>query len=104
MQECDILLAGGFVATMEQGRTFWPGAVAVRGDDIVAVGASSEVESAWRAQLRLDCSAHAVLPGLVNSHVHAGMSLIRSRAGDRPLRRRLTEIVWPFAQAMDENA
>jgi 5-methylthioadenosine/S-adenosylhomocysteine deaminase len=105
-QPCDILLAGGFVVTMErpQGRTFWPGSVGIRDTDIVAVGPSAEVEAQWHARLRLDCSAHAILPGLVNSHVHAGMSLLKGRAGDRPLHRRLREVVWPFAQAMDERA
>src|SRR5262245_6086174 len=96
-QPCDILLSGGFVITMErpQSRLLWPGSVAIRGADIVAAGPSTEVEAYWRASLRLDCSTHAVLPGLVNSHVHAGMSLLKSRAGDRPLRRRLSEVVWP---------
>jgi len=105
-QPCDILLSGGFVVTMErpQSRMLWPGSVAIRGADIVAVGSSAEVEAQWRASVRFDCSAHAVLPGLVNSHVHAGMSLLKSRAGDRPLRRRLREVVWPFAEAMDERS
>ena len=105
-QPCDILLAGGFVVTMErpQGRTFRPGSVAIRDTDIVAVGSSAEVEAQWHARLRLDCSARAILPGLVNSPVHAGMSLLKGRAGDRPLHRRLREVVWPFVQAMDERA
>jgi 5-methylthioadenosine/S-adenosylhomocysteine deaminase len=87
-----------------QGRTLWPGSVAIRGADIVAVGPSAEIDGQWRSTLRLDCSAHAILPGLVNSHVHAGMSLLKGRAGDRPLHRRLREVVWPLAQAMTEKA
>ena len=110
----DLLLAGGFVVTMHRppgaagerpvGRVFHPGTVAVRDGAIVAVGPAAEVEAAWTAPERIDCARAAVLPGLVNGHVHAAMSLLKGRAGARPLARRLREVVWPFARAMDEDA
>lgn len=102
-QPCDLLLSGGFVVTMaEPGRVFWPGSVAIRGCDIVAVGRASQVEAEWRPAVTLDCGAQAILPGLVNCHVHAGMSLLKGRAGDRTLQQR--EVIWPFVEAITEKA
>jgi len=105
-QPCDLLLSRAVVVTMAAAGApvFSPGSVAIRGTDIVAVGPSEDVERRWHAPKRFDCSAHAILPGLVNCHVHAGMSLLKSRAGDRPLRQRLQDVVWPFAAAVDEAA
>ena len=82
----------------------WPGSVAIRGRDIVGVGSSAEIAAEWRPVATLDCREHAILPGLINCHVHAGMSLLKSRVGDRPFRRRLREIIWPLAEALTENA
>jgi 5-methylthioadenosine/S-adenosylhomocysteine deaminase len=104
-QPCDLLLSGGLVVTMaEPNRLIWPGSVAIRGRDIVGVGPTNDLAAQWRPSVTLDCSAQAILPGLVNCHVHAGMSLLKSRAGDRPFRRRLQELIWPFAEAMTEDA
>jgi 5-methylthioadenosine/S-adenosylhomocysteine deaminase len=41
---------------------------------------------------------HALIPGLVNSHTHAAMSLLRGVADDRPLMQWLTEHIWPLEQ------
>src|SRR5690606_29650806 len=38
---------------------------------------------------------HVLLPGLVNAHTHAGMSLMRGFADDMPLERWLAERIWP---------
>ena len=47
----------------------------------------------------LDLPAHAVLPGLVNAHTHAAMSLLRGLADDLPLMRWLQEHIWPAEAA-----
>jgi 5-methylthioadenosine/S-adenosylhomocysteine deaminase len=48
------------------------GAVAVRGGLIVAVGSTTELESRFRADVKMDASNCAVLPGLIDAHIHAG--------------------------------
>jgi 5-methylthioadenosine/S-adenosylhomocysteine deaminase len=102
---CDLLLAGGCVVTPDRFPAILrDGAVAVRAGALVAVGPAAEVEAAWRPRERIAGDALASLPGLVNTHVHAAMSLLKGRAGDRPLARRLREVVWPFARAMDEDS
>ncbi len=82
----DILLTGGTVVTMDsEFRVIEDGAVAVKGDKIVAVGPASELESAYRAEEINQCDGQAITPGLINAHTHAPMTLLRGLANDRRL-------------------
>ncbi len=86
MQQADILLVNGFVLTMdEQFRKYPRGAVAIRGDSIVAVGDAETVGASVSAKEIIDCSGCAILPGLVNAHTHLPMTLLRGLADDRRL-------------------
>ena len=72
----DILLRGGTVVTMnEKYDVFEDGAVAIRGDSIVAVGPTAEIARAYRAEEEIDCTDTVIMPGLVNAHTHI-LSLI----------------------------
>lgn len=80
-------------------------------DHIVVVndGAVSAVLPAteggrWRARHRLELPAHVVLPGLVNAHTHAAMSLFRGIADDRPLQEWLEEHIWPLERRFVDAA
>jgi len=44
---------------------------------------------------RVDLPEHVLIPGLVNAHTHAAMSLMRGLADDLPLMRWLQEHIWP---------
>ena len=82
-ERADILLKGGTVITMDaQRRIVSPGAVVIRGQEIVAVGPLEEIEAAYEAQETLDCRDHVIMPGLVNTHTHLPMSLLRGLADD----------------------
>lgn len=82
-QPADILLINGRVVTMNAlGDLIPQGAVAVKGKDLVAVGPSDEISAAWAAPEVLDCEGAAIIPGLVNAHTHAPMSLLRGLADD----------------------
>lgn len=103
--DCDLLLAGGCIVTPDLlPAVLGNGAVAIRDGAIVAVGPAAEIGAAWRPREQIAGEHLAILPGLINTHVHAAMSLLKGRAGDRPLARRLREVVWPFARVMDEDA
>jgi 5-methylthioadenosine/S-adenosylhomocysteine deaminase len=79
----DALLVGGDVLAMDDERhRYRPGAVAMRGRDIVAVGPEAEVVSRYAAREVVRCDDHLVLPGLVNAHTHMPMSLLRGLADD----------------------
>ena len=45
-----------------------------------------------------DFPAHALIPGLINAHTHAAMSLMRGIADDRPLMEWLTDHIWPLEE------
>ena len=83
MKQADLILTGGIVATMnDRFDLFEPGAVVVKDGAIAAVGPAEEIEAAWEATEVVDCRGHAVIPGLVNAHTHAPMTLVRGLADD----------------------
>jgi 5-methylthioadenosine/S-adenosylhomocysteine deaminase len=77
---CDLLLTNALVLTMDERFTVHPsGSVAIRGDSIAAVG---DLGLDWDAAEKVDCGGRVVLPGLVNAHTHAPMTLLRGLADD----------------------
>ena len=79
-QLCDILLTNAFVVTMDEQFTIHPsGAVAIGGNAILAVG---DVAAEFTPAETFDCRGRVVMPGLVNAHTHAAMSLLRGLADD----------------------
>jgi 5-methylthioadenosine/S-adenosylhomocysteine deaminase len=83
MGKVDVILTGGSVAAMNGDfDLFTPGAVAVRDGLIEAVGPADEIVEAYTADEVVDCGGCAVIPGLVNVHTHAPMTLLRALADD----------------------
>lgn len=82
-QEVDTLLINATVLTMDADfNQFDPGAVAVKNDQIVAVGPQEEIQSKFSAREHIDCQARILMPGLVNAHTHVPMTLLRGLADD----------------------
>lgn len=83
MQTADLLLTNAIVLTMdEKMNQYDPGAVAVRGDSILAVGEQSDILSRFSASQVVDCGGKVLMPGLVNAHTHVPMTLLRGLADD----------------------
>jgi 5-methylthioadenosine/S-adenosylhomocysteine deaminase len=77
---CDLLLTNAHILTMDERFTVHAGgSIAVAGAQILAVGA---VESDYDARDTIDCAGRVVMPGLVNAHTHAPMTLLRGVADD----------------------
>src|ERR1700727_2962789 len=92
----DLLVTNGTVITMDvQRRVIENGAVAVRGDLIVAVGASTDLTSQYEATKIVDAHGAIVMPGLINGHAHAAMSLFRGIADDLSLDDWLKKYIFP---------
>jgi 5-methylthioadenosine/S-adenosylhomocysteine deaminase len=86
MPHADILLTHATVVTMDPDFRIIPdGAVAVHGQVIVAVGSSAELEKEYQADHVVGCGRKALIPGLVNAHTHASMTLLRGLEDDRRL-------------------
>src|SRR6185295_3299295 len=73
-----------------------PGAVAVAGDSIAAVGREA---LAFQAAATIDCGGRVVMPGLVNAHTHVPMTLLRGLADDLRLDVWLMGYMMPVERA-----
>jgi 5-methylthioadenosine/S-adenosylhomocysteine deaminase len=80
MSACDLLLTNAVVLTMDERFTVHrDGSLAIVGDSIVAVGPDTR---GFDAAETVDCGGRVVMPGLVNAHTHAAMTLLRGLADD----------------------
>ena len=92
----DLLITSGLVVTMDDDwTTIVDGAVAVQDGAILAVGSSADLTANYRAVETIDAAGHAIMPGLINCHTHAPMTLFRGLADDLPLDVWLREHIWP---------
>ena len=82
-QKVDTLLRNAIVLTMDgKMNQYDPGAVAVQGDVIVAVGPEAEIIKEYSANETIDCGGKVLMPGLINAHTHVPMTLLRGLADD----------------------
>jgi 5-methylthioadenosine/S-adenosylhomocysteine deaminase len=80
MPSCDVLVTDAIVLTMdEQFTVHRPGGVAITRDSIVAVGPEALT---YQAADVVNCRGAVVMPGLINAHTHAPMTLLRGLADD----------------------
>src|SRR6185436_9496258 len=94
---CDLLLTNAHVLTMDEEFTVHAsGSVAVAGGAILAVGA---LGSDYDAAETVDCRGRVVMPGLVNAHTHAPMTLLRGLADDLRLDVWLMGYMMPVERA-----
>jgi 5-methylthioadenosine/S-adenosylhomocysteine deaminase len=92
----DLLIAGRLVVTMDPRRTVLEhGAVAVRGNTIVAVGPQEALAARYAAARTIHSRNGLIMPGLVNGHTHLPMTLFRGLADDLPLDTWLRQYIWP---------
>lgn len=70
--DADVLIRHATVVDVEHARTLPGQAVAIRGGDIVAVGADATLAGQWRARRTLDARDRYLIPGLWDMHVHFG--------------------------------
>ena len=69
--------------------------VVIDGGRILAILPHAQARSEHAARETVALGEHVLLPGLVNTHTHAGMTLLRGFADDLPLMRWLEEHIWP---------
>jgi 5-methylthioadenosine/S-adenosylhomocysteine deaminase len=91
-----LVITGGGVVTMDPARRILsPGAVAIDGRDIVAVGTPEAIARQFSAAETIDAAGALVLPGLVNTHTHAPMVMYRGLADDLALMDWLQQYIFP---------
>ncbi len=79
----DVLLTNARVLTMDEHlHQYDPGAVAITGDSLTAVGPEAALLQQYRGTETIDCGKKVLMPGLVNAHTHVPMTLLRGLADD----------------------
>lgn len=96
-----ILIKNCVIIPMEKeladpGERYFTGEIAVFGRRIVHVGPQGTVSSDFQAERVIDGTGKVALPGLINAHTHAAMTLLRSYADDLPLMQWLEQRIWPL--------
>jgi 5-methylthioadenosine/S-adenosylhomocysteine deaminase len=102
-EKADLVISGGTLLTMDGKRTVVEdGAIAIRGDSIVSVGARSEVEAHYSSPTTIDARGKLIVPGFVNGHTHVPMTLFRGLHDDVTLNDWLYKYIFP-AEAKNVN-
>jgi 5-methylthioadenosine/S-adenosylhomocysteine deaminase len=102
MQPFDIIIKNGTILTMDSKcSVLKKGLVCIEGDTIFHI--CSDDENTFEADKIIDAKGGLILPGLVNAHTHAAMSLFRGLADDLPLMEWLNNYIFPAEGRMDAD-
>jgi 5-methylthioadenosine/S-adenosylhomocysteine deaminase len=95
-ESADWIIQARYIVTMNaQHQLIDDGAIAIRGAHIVGVGPRTGIAQRFHAREVLDEPDSLVAPGLIDTHTHAPMSLLRGIANDVPLEVWLTKFIFP---------
>ena len=102
MNQADILVYNGTILTMDDQNKIIPdGLLAVSDNTIHHIGRGEK--GSVSAKKELDAEGGLILPGLINSHTHAAMTLFRGLADDLPLMDWLNNYIFPVEGKMDDD-
>ena len=100
-ESCDLLIEAGWVVpVVPHGVVLEDHAVVVSGGEILAVLPIAEARTRFDAKETVSRPDGALVPGLVNSHCHNPMTLLRGVADDLPLKVWLQQHIWPIEAAV----
>lgn len=90
-----LIHAEWIIPVVPEGEVLENHTLAVDAGRIVGILPSQDAKEKYEADSIFDLAGHALIPGLINSHTHAAMSLLRGLADDLPLMTWLDEYIWP---------
>ncbi len=94
-EKIDLLIEPRWIATVDSDNILSNHAVAVHQDTILAVLPTREARTRYAPLLHTKLDEHILIPGLINLHTHAAMTLMRGIADDLPLMEWLQQHIWP---------
>ncbi|HBV85807.1 MAG TPA: N-ethylammeline chlorohydrolase [Desulfosporosinus sp.] len=98
------ILIRAMVLPMTGPDAFFPrGEIGIEDQRIVFVGESGSAPAGFVPDRILELPNDVVMPGLINTHTHAAMTLLRGYADDLPLMPWLKEKVWPFEDRLTDE-
>jgi len=95
MQTIDLRLDAGWIVPVEPAGALAGHAVIVDAGRIAAIVPTRAADAAYVARTHVALPGHLLIPGLVNAHTHAAMTLFRGIADDVPLQQWLEQHIWP---------
>ena len=98
---CSTIVTAQYLLTQALSPILTDAAVAVDGNRVLAAGSRKEIEESYSAQSTVSMGDCLLMPGLVNGHTHAAMTLLRGIADDLPLLTWLTEHIFPREKKLD---
>lgn len=94
--DIELLIKPRWLVTVDpDNRVLEQHAIAIDVGKIVDILPTAEAGQRYQAGRTLELPEHALLPGLINAHTHAAMSLLKGLADDLPLMQWLQEHIWP---------
>ncbi len=97
----NILIQNGTIITMHNRKIIRQGAIAIEDKTIIDVGKTRKLKRKYgKGYEKIDSKGHVVIPGFINTHQHAAMSLLRGYADDLPLQEWLEKWIWPIERHM----
>ncbi len=92
----DIIIENGTLLTMNDSDDVLQNhSVVISRDKITDIGKANEIKEKYQAQTTIDATDKIIMPGLINTHTHTGMTLLRGFADDLPLQIWLNKYVFP---------
>jgi len=102
MTTFDLVIQNGTILTMDpENRVIENGVLCVSGDTLSYVG--DQTPESHDALKMIDAKGGLILPGLINGHTHAAMSLFKGLADDLPLMEWLNHYIFPVEKNMDAD-
>jgi 5-methylthioadenosine/S-adenosylhomocysteine deaminase len=95
MQTVDLRLEPEWIVPIEPPGTLTRHALIAHDGRIVAVVPTADADRDYDASTRVALPGRVLIPGLVNAHTHAAMTLFRGIADDVPLKVWLEQLIWP---------
>jgi 5-methylthioadenosine/S-adenosylhomocysteine deaminase len=99
MDTMQAIHAGWVIPVEPEGEVYERCTLVLEDTRITALVPTAEWQRPSQPVLEFDCSDRVLIPGLVNAHTHAAMSLFRGMADDRPLMEWLEQHIWPAEAA-----
>jgi 5-methylthioadenosine/S-adenosylhomocysteine deaminase len=98
-QPIDTLIVPRWLIPVEPAGVLTDQALAIHQGAILDVLPAAQARARYSPKEILSLPQHALIPGLINLHTHAAMSLLRGFADDLPLMDWLERHIWPAEQA-----
>ncbi|MEM3736410.1 MAG: amidohydrolase [Candidatus Bathyarchaeia archaeon] len=97
----NLLIHGGTIVTMRGNEIIRDGAIVIEDETIIDVGKTVQMLRKYASGYeKINAKGRVVIPGLINTHQHAAMSLLRGYADDLPLQEWLEKWIWPIERLM----